>query len=64
MRWRFSAFETILQDIDHRLLKLSEGELIIELAITIFSHTLEFLKEEYSDTIYLISDNTSRHTYL
>lgn len=31
--------KTIIQDINHRLLKLSEGELIIELAITVFSHT-------------------------
>lgn len=42
--------KTIIQDINHRLLKLSESELIIELAITIFSHTLGFLIDEYSDT--------------
>lgn len=42
--------KTIIQNINHRFLKLSEGELVIELAITIFSHTLGFLIDEYSDT--------------
>ena len=38
---------TIIQDINHRLLKLSEREFILELAITIFSHTLGFLRMLY-----------------
>ena len=41
--------KTIIQDINHRFLKLSEGELILELAITIFYNTLGFLKDKYSD---------------
>ena len=47
---RFSSFKTIIKNINHCLLKLSEGELIIELAITSFYNTLGFLKDEYSDT--------------
>ena len=35
--------KTIIQNINHRLLKLSEGKFILELEITIFSHTLRFL---------------------
>ena len=36
--------KTIIQDINHQLLKLFESEFILELAITIFSHTLGFLR--------------------
>lgn len=43
--------KTIIQDINHRLLKLPEDKLIQKLAITIFSHTLGTLIDEYSDTL-------------
>ena len=41
--------KTIIKDINHRLFKLSESELIIKLAITSFYDTLGFLKDEYAD---------------